>query len=192
MNQQCDTDDSELEAELTHDRRRKIVQLRRDGHSVREIGKNLKIRAELVVTSLDEARKEYLSSVSKDYEEMIAEQFGALVELRTEALKSFDQTKHTKGKPAGDAKFLAIARDLTNDIINFLGLKDRQDYEMRRAVPTGDNASEVLEVVVNSRDEVELLRDENGNISLAAYQKLIQKLENPVVDQGETSKSVGG
>ncbi|MFM9961459.1 MAG: hypothetical protein ACKV2Q_09550 [Planctomycetaceae bacterium] len=163
------------------DRRLKVVRMRRRGMSVESIAKSLKVRLTVVMTDLELLRGEWSAKASAEYDAMMAEQLGELLMLRVDAMQAFEDTKHTKTKPAGDPRFLEIARAITNDIADFLSLKDRAGYEMRRTMPISEESARILEVTVGDRAEVDQLRDEHGNISLTNY---LARLKQAVEDVG--------
>lgn len=173
-----------------HERRMEIIRLRREGMSVAAIAKKIKVRNERVVEALAEMHAHWRQHIAAEYETLMAEEVGELYLIRSTALESFENSKSTK-KRSGDSKYLEIARRTSVDIGNFLGLNDRELFEMRRAAPVDPEEAKVLEMVATDREEIEQLRNERGDISVSSFlAKLKKNAGNNATPKMTTSQGV--
>jgi hypothetical protein len=179
---------TKLTLEQEHNRRLEIIRLRRQGMSTAAIAKKVRMRKQAVVEIIHQLHMDWRDRVAADYDTLIAEEVGELYMLRARAFESFAQSQTSKNK-SGSSKWLELARRTTVDIANLLGLTDREVFEMRRAAPADPEQIKAMELVVSDREEIEQLRDENGNISLTAYLKKIRK---PTTKEGNGHVAAGG
>lgn len=169
--------------EEEHDLRLEVVRLRRQGMSTGAIAKKLKMRKERVVSAVAQLHADWRDRVAAEYDTLMAEEIGELYALRATAFESFAKSQTAKNR-AGMSKWLELARRVTVDITTLLGLNDREVFELRRAAPTDPDQSRNEEVEIANREEAELLRGDNGKITVAnlfskARQDALSELAKP-------------
>jgi DNA-binding transcriptional MerR regulator len=164
-----------------------IVRLRRQGMSVGAIAKKLKIRKERVCELVAQLHTDWRERVASEYDTLMAEEVGELYMLRASAYDSFAKSQTGKNK-AGSSKWLELARRATADLTSLLGLNDRELFEMRRAAPVDPEQARNTEFIVD-REDLEQLRDSEGNYRFSAYSK---KMKQAAPESDNRSTAAGG
>jgi hypothetical protein len=168
-------------------RRRRLTEMRLMGWSVPEMAKDLDCCTRTILRDLELLREDWKRELKLNRDEMMADQVQHLYFIRNRAIESFlkslepahkrvvkesyegVETSNTTEEQCGDPRFLEVIRKATADLRDLHGLIDP---ELANARITADaTVTDVIEVVIEDRAQLEHFKDEQGAISIDAFRR---------------------
>lgn len=157
------------------DRRTEVADLYRQGWSVARLAAKFQVSASSIYHDLDVVRKLWLARIAESFDALQAEELSKLDRLEMEANQAWQKSKKPsvttkvildeQGNPtgkrerttkntAGDPRFLKVVEDCIGKRVAILGLSDPAKFALRGVATDNDESPRVVEVVVDSRDQV--------------------------------------
>lgn len=181
---------SSQEADRIEARRREVAKLRAMGFSMTEIAAQVRAHRQTVSADLKALRIEWQKERTQSYDQWVASQLADLRLVQQTALKDYREsggetvttttcegphgvtttTKRERRSP--DARFLETFRKTVADISALLGTDDPAAFHLRQA-GTVEGNEQVVEIVVDDREQLEAFRDEAGHFSLEGFREAI-------------------
>ena len=158
-------------------RRVQVADLRLQGMTIQQIADEIGVDPRTIHKDLQVLRDGWQTRMAQSYDTHMAVRFERANAIFTKAWKGYAATVSEK-LPGGNPTLLEIARKAELDIRTLLGLPGPIEFQGKR-VSSEDGAGtglvDIVEVVVDSREELVAITGEDGIISLAGYQKQLQE-----------------
>lgn len=173
-------------------RRRRLTEMRLMGWSRAEMAKELDVCEMTISRDLVHLREDWQRELKSGRDALMQDQVEHLYFIRNKAIESFlkslepahkrvtkesdegVEVSTTVEEQCGDPRFLEIVRKATADLRDLHGLIDP---ELSNARLAGDAAvTDVIEVVIEDRTQLEHFRDEQGAISIESFRRRLINL----------------